>query len=87
MKCAFHPDREAKARCVKCNKALCDECAIPAKDAAGAPPLRPHRKSRKAPSSVWMKEMNINWHKKQREKENYITNTLPSDFCPCSYCS
>ena len=31
MKCAFHPDREAKARCVKCNKALCDECAIPAK--------------------------------------------------------
>jgi len=31
MKCAFHPDREAKTRCVKCKKATCDECAIPAR--------------------------------------------------------
>jgi len=29
MKCAYHPDRDATARCSQCKKPLCDECAIP----------------------------------------------------------
>jgi len=29
MKCSYHPDKDAIARCSQCNKPLCDECAIP----------------------------------------------------------
>jgi len=29
MKCSYHPDKDAMARCSQCNKPLCDECAIP----------------------------------------------------------
>ena len=32
MKCAYHPDKDATARCSQCNKPLCDECAIPEGD-------------------------------------------------------
>ncbi len=29
MKCAYHPDKDAAAKCSHCNKPLCYECAIP----------------------------------------------------------
>ena len=28
MKCAYHPDKDATARCSECNKPFCDQCAI-----------------------------------------------------------
>ncbi|MBL7176180.1 MAG: hypothetical protein ISS66_10190 [Desulfobacteraceae bacterium] len=29
MKCANHPDKDATVQCLRCNNALCDQCAIP----------------------------------------------------------
>jgi hypothetical protein len=29
MKCSYHPEKDATARCSQCRKPLCDECAIP----------------------------------------------------------
>ena len=29
MKCADHPDKDARAQCSRCNKPLCEQCAMP----------------------------------------------------------